>query len=148
MSRLTGPVLPGHVSHEHGKTVIHRDMYDHDSLLLRLIPADTAVSGSPSHDSAAVAEVSASVIKTDGRVPVTLSEPNVMVLDQAEYAFDDGPWQEKEELLRIDNKFRQILGYPLRMEAFAQPWVDQEEEKAEHVLRLKFVFESLEEIRK
>ncbi len=132
--------------HEHGKTVIHRDMYDHDSLLLRLIPADTAVSDSPSHDSAAVAEISASVIKTDGRVPVTLSEPNVMVLDQAEYAFDDGPWQEKEELLRIDNKFRQILGYPLRMEAFAQPWVDQEEEKAEHVLRLKFVFESLEEI--
>ena len=29
----------------------------------------------------------------------------------------------KEEILRLDNKFRTFAGYPLRTEAFAQPWV-------------------------
>ena len=31
-----------------------------------------------------------------------LSEPNAFVLDYAEYKFDDGEWQPKNEILKID----------------------------------------------
>ena len=47
-------------------------------------------------------------------------------------------WQEREELLRIDNLFREKLHYPLRMEALAQPWTEKDEQKSEHVLKLRF----------
>ena len=44
-----------------------------------------------------------------------------------EYSFDGQPWQDHEEILRIDNKLRQQLGYPLRMEAWPQPWSRRKE---------------------
>lgn len=128
-----------------GKTVVKRELYDHDSLLLRLRPAEEgfcAVGKSCEQ----TASVHTEPLKIPEKIPVKLSEPNVLVLDQAAYAFDDEPWREKEELLRIDNAFRKKLGFPLRMEAFAQPWVDQEEETICHKLRLKFVIQSQTEI--
>lgn len=64
--------------------------------------------------------------------------PNVSILDLAEYAFDGGEWQSEEEILRIDNQFREKLGYPLRMEAFAQPWTNDRVEGFEHTLSLRF----------
>lgn len=67
-----------------------------------------------------------------------LAEDNVFLLDQAEYAFDDGEWQPREELLRIDNLFRRQLGYPLRMEALAQLWTHSQAEAPSHRLRLRF----------
>lgn len=45
-----------------------------------------------------------------------------MLLDQAEYRMDGGPWQPREEVLRVDNLLREALGYPLKMAAFPQPW--------------------------
>ena len=51
-----------------------------------------------------------------------MSEPNVLMLDQAEYALDDEDYRPCEEVLRIDNILRAQLGYPLKMEALAQPW--------------------------
>lgn len=71
-----------------------------------------------------------------------LEEENCYLLDVAEYAFDDGKWCSEEEILRIDNKFRKKLGYPLRMEALAQPWVAQDEKKPEHILKLRFLVET------
>jgi hypothetical protein len=67
-----------------------------------------------------------------------LEEENVYLLDMAEYSFDGGTWQEEEEILRIDNLFRQKLNYPLRMEALAQPWVNTEKEVNSHELGLRF----------
>lgn len=75
-------------------------------------------------------------------VPVILDEPNVLLLDQAEYALDGEPWSAKEEILRLDNVCRKRLGYPLRTEAFAQPWVDQEREVSVHSLKLRFEIEA------
>jgi hypothetical protein len=59
-----------------------------------------------------------------GPVPVKLSEPNVLLLDQAEWRIDRGGWQPKEEILRIDNAVRQELGLPVRTGKRAQPWTD------------------------
>ena len=120
--------------------ILKRDMFDHDSLLLYLTPVEDVkeeIVESLIHESG-----SQEHIQIPNVVPVSLSEPNVLVLDQAEYAFDNGEWMSREELLRIDNEFREKLGYPLRMETSAQPWVDQTEEKAEHTLSLRFNIES------
>ena len=46
----------------------------------------------------------------------------MLLLDQAEYRLDGGPWQPREEVLRVDNLLREALGYPLKMAAFPQPW--------------------------
>ena len=78
-------------------------------------------------------------IKIPVSMSYTLSEPNVLLLDRAEYAFDEGPWQEEEDILRIDNRFRKLLGLPLRTEALAQPWVDSGNmAENSHVLHLRF----------
>ena len=45
------------------------------------------------------------------------------MLDMAEYKLDDGGWREKEEILRLDNNFRAEAGYPMRADAYAQPWI-------------------------
>lgn len=124
---------------EKGSTVIVSEMFDHDSLLLSLEPASSCEYQNPVSKAISRREEKLSV---PDQVPVKFSEPNVLVLDQAEYAFDDGEWMPREEILRIDNHFRTVLGYPLRMEAFAQPWVDQQEEEVKHYLRLRYTFES------
>ena len=124
---------------ENGSTVIHREMFDHDSLLLWLEPA---VSEKHLKSVSETNTYTWERLSVPNQVPVEFSEPNVLVLDQAEYAFDDGEWMPREEVLRIDNHFRSVLGYPLRMEAFAQPWVDQQEEEVRHHLRLRYTFDS------
>jgi hypothetical protein len=56
--------------------------------------------------------------------PVELSEPNVLLLDQAEWRADDGQWQPCEEILRLDNAARRAIGCPEREGHMAQPWSD------------------------
>lgn len=53
---------------------------------------------------------------------IELSESNALVLDYAEYQVDDGPWQSREEILRIENIVRRSLRLPQKLEAFRQPW--------------------------
>ena len=66
-----------------------------------------------------------------------LHEPNVLLLDKAEFALDDGAYHPAEELLRADNILRAELGWPSRRGAVAQPW-SVPAEIAEHHVRLRF----------
>lgn len=75
-------------------------------------------------------------------VPVTLSEPNVLLLDQAEWRLDDGDWRPAEEILRIDNLARRQLNLPLRGGRIAQPWTDTDPAPAVATLQLRFVIRS------
>jgi hypothetical protein len=74
-----------------------------------------------------------------------LSERNVLLLDQAEYALDDGPWQPKEEILRLDNVVRDTLGYPRREGETAQPYTVKTLTEG-HTLHLRFTFTSEAEV--
>ena len=74
-------------------------------------------------------------------VSYTLEEPNVYLLDIAEYALDDEEYNEAEEILRADNKLRERLGWQLRRSAFPQPWTVEEEEIV-HKARLRFTIHS------
>lgn len=71
-----------------------------------------------------------------------LSESNVLLLDQCKYRIDGDEWLNEEEVLRIDNKLRSIYGYPQRMEAMPQPWVEHNHNDTVHCVELKFIIES------
>ena len=139
---MTGKICPIDAGYHKGDTILNRNLFDHDSLLLWLEPARAAVEKEASARTEAASEEQPSdagrELCISDRVEIALSEPNVSILDLAEYAFDGGEWQDEEEILRIDNRFREKLGYPLRMEAFAQPWTNDREEGFEHTLALRF----------
>ena len=168
-----GTIHPISARHEDGKTVFRAVLYDEDSLLLRLDSprggeADGTAEAAEAVKAASAGEAVGSVetaeetfagvnawlplMNTEGirlsgeAVPVTLEEPNVLLLDQAEYRFDGGEWQGIEEVLRIDNILRGKLGLPQRMEHFAQPWVTgdraREEEMHSLSLRMRIVSEA------
>lgn len=122
-----------------GFTQFTRTLYEQDSLLLRLEKSGTAPAYAPAEAQTVPA------FKNAGRflrpVPATLEEPNVLLLDIAEYALDDGPYAPAEEILRLDNAVRAQLGWPGRGGAIVQPWVENDT-GTPHRLRLRFRFES------
>jgi hypothetical protein len=73
-----------------------------------------------------------------GLVDVTLDEPNMLLLDMAEYSVNGGEWQPLEEVLRLDNQVRKMLQIPLRRKEVVQPYMI-EEEIPENYLKLRFV---------
>jgi len=74
-------------------------------------------------------------------VPITLAEPNVLLLDQAEYRLDQEEWQPLEEVLRVDNILRTQLEWPLKMDAIAQPWTEPDAPRPDHTVSLRFTIE-------
>jgi len=124
-----------------GNTVMHHEFYPHDSLLLRLEPNNFNES-EKYKENLSILSKKLKEIKLEDPVNYSLSESNVLLLDMADYSFDGGQWQPREEILRIDNKFRELLNYPLRMNKLAQPWTNKDEELFEHVLKLRFKIES------
>ena len=134
---LTGEIEEIATDCKDGFTVMKKQYFRHDSILLKLTEAE---------------EHSAELIVTDkdvtekihllGEMEYELSEPNVMLLERAEYRFDGGEWQGEEEVLLIDDKFRDIIGYPSRRDAVAQPWVIKNEENSDHTLELRYIINS------
>ena len=160
---LTGRISEAAWSHEGGKTVIRLTAWEHDSFLLRLCApgeterplesgADAAVrpacggtskEGAPSCGAGRIFPGRTVLEKRNLEQPSSfaLSEPNVMLLDMACWRLDGGAWQEREEILRLDDAIRDALGYPRRMDAVAQPWTI-EKKRPEHLAELKFEVEA------
>ncbi len=68
-------------------------------------------------------------------------EPNVLLLDQAQWKLDEGGLMPRQEILRLDNEIRTILGFPHRQDAYIQPWrVGQVPE--DHLVTLRYEFDS------
>ncbi|MBQ4552157.1 MAG: hypothetical protein IJA59_04325 [Clostridia bacterium] len=129
---LTGEIRPLPAQYRDGKTIFERTHFMHDSLLLRL---ENGCSDAPA---AAPITLPAAAPETLMRpVDVTLDEPNMLLLDMAEWAMDDGPFQPLEELLRLDNAARARLGIPLRRKYVTQPYMLSPETYT-HSLRLRF----------
>lgn len=117
---------------KNGKTIIEYDLYSSDSLLLKL-------SYSPVNDTLP-RKVSAKPFKTIrfmNKVDVKRCEPNVLLLDRAEYSLNGEPFNNEEEILILDNICREKMGWPLKCDAFAQPWVIKEETPKDYIT-LKF----------
>jgi hypothetical protein len=131
-----------------GWTNINVLLWDHNSLLLRLEPlAQKSGTKEPAGIRVtSIGEAPISCSRITAPVSVTLDEPNVLVLDLADFALDNGAWRGKEEVLRLDNCLRQELGWPSRRKAVAQPWVERDA-STPHSLSLAFTFESEIEIK-
>ena len=128
---LTGEIHPADSRIAGGKTLLNTRLYDYDSLLLRYSPAGEAATVAPT------AEMTATALAVPHRVPYTLSESNVYLLDKAEFALDDGEYMAAQELLRADNVLRQMTGLPSRQAEVAQPWTVPDV-PTEHTVRLRF----------
>ncbi|MDD6174140.1 MAG: glycosyl hydrolase [Firmicutes bacterium] len=129
----TGEIRPMESRIVNGKTVLSTTIYDLDSLLLRYeTPADAVQSAPKQAEAGSVRR-----LPVEKRVEYTLEEPNVYLMDRAEFALDDEPYQPETELLRADNVLRSRLGWPSRIGASAQPWTVPQE-KIEHSVRLRF----------
>lgn len=76
-----------------------------------------------------------------GTVEYRLTEPNMYLLDMAEYAVDGEAWQPMEEFLRLDNLARSRCGLPLRRREVTQPYLLPEEAPG-HRISLRMVIES------
>ena len=135
---LSGQIHPIAATVRNGKTEVQKRLYDYDSLLLCLSPAATAV------EEDAPAATAGRAVSVPRQVPYTLSEPNVYLLDKAEFALDDGEFMAEQELLRADNVLRQLTKLPSRQAEIAQPWTVADV-PAPYRARLKFrVFSTLE----
>ena len=146
---LSGKISPLPVSHENGDTIIQRAFYEHDSLLVRLdhsaavkaTEKPSLITGGILHDGRACKAILPECTRFLAPVPVTLHEPNVLLLDMAEHALDNGDWQPRDEILRLDNAIRESLGWPVRGNSVAQPWVEHDT-TTPHTLRLRYSFTS------
>jgi len=75
-------------------------------------------------------------------VPVTLSEPNVLVLDMPEHALDNGAWEPPDEILRVCDKFKKRLGLRNAIAEGCQPYILQKQSPAKHTVRLRYRIQS------
>lgn len=119
-------------------TYLNAKIYEHDSVLLELYPQKekTKILKKEKKDEIIYEEYMPSVVSCE------LEEPNVVLLDMAEYSLDGGIWKKKEELLKIDDVAREAWGYRKRTDSFPQPWLTKEENKKEHILGLRFIVQS------
>ena len=119
-----------------GWTELACDLEAHGSLLLHLSP------GHRETGEAVIMQVHREVARVSGPVPVGLSEPNVLLLDGAEYKIGDAEWQTGRHLLEIDPVVRAALDMPTVDGQMAQPWTDREPVEHAASVHLRFTIES------
>lgn len=122
-------------SYKNGNTLIDYRLYASDSILLKLAPGRSELKAKEDEQKKATG-----FIKFLDNVEYKRSEPNVLLLDKAEYSIDGGEFEAEEEILRLDNACRVKLGLPYRG-AGAQPWL-LPDEKLEHFVTLRFKIKS------
>lgn len=131
---LSGEISELPASYEQGETVFQKAWHMHDSLLLRLSPGRFGRKPVFS-ESLGAADVLLQPVRA------ILEEPNMLLLDMAEYSLNGGEFYSEEDLLRIDNAAREELGIPLRRKEVVQPYLIQPEEPKDF-LTLRFRFRS------
>ena len=131
---LTGTIHPIPHRAENGATEIYARLWDEDSLLLLLEP----VEHSCLEETVAPAAQKA-LLTVDALARYALDEPNALLLDQAEFAVDDGPWQAREEILRAAEKCFAMLGWPVGDDL--QPYAKAPNDPS-HTVRFRFSIHS------
>ncbi len=117
-------------------TVMHFEIYDNDSILLKLLTEKEESKEAEKDNWKLTKEIN---IKTN--VKYSREEDNVYLLDMAEYSVDGDDFEPIEEILRIDDKTRERLNLVKADGCHAQPWV-MPEEAPKHFVTLRFSIES------
>lgn len=121
--------------YKNGWTEIPVCLNDQDSLLLYLTAKEEGFTGQRVEQAPPCYETVKRLSKADR---YETEEPNVLLLDRASFSLDGAPFEEEEEVLRIDNICRRRVGYPTKPSSLPQPWLLEEETEAEHRLTLHF----------
>ncbi len=116
MDTQTGESYEIPAAYANGNTIIKWNTYSQSSLLLRLENGKTELSEAECEDLGAMEYLA-------DNPEITLDEPNVCILDMAEWKIDNGEWQEKEETLRLCVKAKEALNFSTASIHGAQPWV-------------------------
>jgi len=135
---LTGEITQLPAQYHGGKTIFSRRWYMHDSLLLKLTPGRL-------EGESVIAPVLQDSRRWFTEIPVTLDEPNVLLLDMAEFSLDGGAFEPAEEILRLENICRGRIGTMLKKRAIPQPY-QLPEETPTHSVTLRFTFDSAVEV--
>lgn len=130
---------------EDGKTILRWNCHAQDSYLLRL--EDRGENDCSETEGEGESDNNVSVpIKTGEKIILEKpdfyqrAEPNMLLLDYASYRVDGGKLYEREEILRLDNHIRSMLGFALREEESQQPWFLEKKEC--HIVELFYSFYS------
>lgn len=121
-----------------GDTFVELELYDHDSVLLKLIPGRS--DAKPAQKKKRV-----SVGLLPSKSEVELAEPNVVLLDMPEYRLGGGEWRANEEILRICDTLKAELNMKNEIAGGAQPWLFGEQKDTETV-ELKYTVYSEVEV--
>ena len=128
-----GSIKPLDVKYERGNTVINLAMYNYRSYLIKITDGEKVTVAAKEPEMTDYVQA-----VCDG---YELSEDNVLVLDRAEWNVDDGEIHPAEEILRLDNMARKLVGLRTRGGGIVQPWVVGDV-PSEHKISLKFTFNS------
>lgn len=128
---LTGDIKQTDFEISGEKTFIGHTFYQNDSLLLKLCDPETAEKGTDEKKRQLISKE-----YITGKVDFSLTEPNALLLDIAEFALDGEPHREREEIRKI----QYIIKSELNIEnGRAQAWATDEEENG-HTVTLKYKF--------
>ena len=131
---LSGDISVASHDYKEGYTVIYHTLYAETSVLLKLVTGtDEALTTTEEKNN--VEELILS-----SQWDYCTDEPNVLLMDMAEYALDDGEFEEEEEILRLDTKCRTLLGIEPK-NTMPQPWVFDDNDSG-HTLTLRFTINS------
>jgi len=132
---ITGDIRPYSAVIVNNVTEISDIFYEEDSRLFYLEEGCSEV------EKEVTVKDEKKLLKLPSLMEYSTDEENVFILDMAEYALDNEPWHDEEEILRADNAIRNVLKWPSRQEAVAQPWVVPDEPFT-HTVHLRYTFES------
>ena len=114
---LTGELKSIDFTVSDGFTEVRAELWDSDSLLLHLAPQKGEDGYTEEKTRLDGTE------KTLVCERIFLDEPNVLLLDYAEYSFDGKEYFPKKNILRIDHEYRNKIGIPFRWNYDrSQPW--------------------------
>lgn len=132
---LSGEIRKADYRYKNNNTVITHRIHSCDSLLLKLENKKSECAFIPDKKS------EGRIYRLNEFVDYELSEKNVLLLDMAQFRVDSGEWQEREEILRANNKARLAIGLKEQTGNVAQPWV-MGEAKNEHTISFRFTVHS------
>jgi len=135
LDSATGETTAIGALYREGQTVVPWDCPAHGSRLLSLTPGKSQLP-------LAAAPQFGEVARLQDPVPVTLSEPNVLLLDSAECRIGNNNWQPCRHILQWDPIVRAELGAPPVDGHMAQPWTDREPLQVLAEVRLRFTINS------
>ena len=144
-----GSITPIAAEMRNGWSCFDFDFYPHGHLLLRMTPAAESCGKKLCQPILNQEELEkASLLRLSGdRIAVTLDEPNVLVLDRAQWRLNGGEWQPSMEILRLDNAARALMGMRPKSGHIVQPWVRPASDELRGELELRYTINCRAEAR-